>query len=338
MPDEAEAAGLLALMLLQDSRREARVDADGQLRRARRPGPRALGHRRDRRGPRRRRRALRLRRPGPYQLQAAIAALHATATPRSTDWPQIAALYGELPHRALAGRRGQPRRRRWAWPTARTRASACSTAGGRPALERYQPFHAAHAELLRRGGDAAAADGAYDARDRAQRERRRARRARAAARIAAHERSTSLIVVAQLETEMRIARRPRQAVGPVQQVPSACTAATTASVARVVVAEAHEDLVEHDVVEDLDAVLGAEDLGEAPRARAAALDQLGDAVAPERAQRGQIANERARREDSGVQSIASRAPRRQVGRTGAERPVVASRVRDEGESRSRRGR
>ena len=84
---------------------------------------------------------------------------------------------------------------------------------------------------------------------------------------------------------MRMARRPRHAVGPIQQVPSACTAATTASVARVVVAEAHEDLVEDDVVEHLDAVLRAEDLGEAPRARAAALDHLGDALAPERAQR-----------------------------------------------------
>jgi hypothetical protein len=54
---------------------------------------------------------------------------------------------------------------------------------------------------------------------------------------------------------------------------------------RVVVAEAHEDLVEDDAVEDLDAVLRAEDLGEAPRARAAALDQVGHALRRRRGRR-----------------------------------------------------
>jgi len=104
MPAEPEAAGLLALMLLQDSRRAARLDASGQLvtleeqdrslwdgaqiteatrlldRTGRQPQPP---------GP--------PQRPGPYQLQAAIAACHcAAASAADTDWPRIAALYGSL--------------------------------------------------------------------------------------------------------------------------------------------------------------------------------------------------------------------------------------------------
>src|SRR5207248_7376605 len=97
MPDEPEVAGLLALMLLHDSRRDARSGPAGELvlledqdrslwNRGRiDEGLRILG------------RAVALRRPGPYQLQAAIAALHAqAATPDDTDWRQIAALYAEL--------------------------------------------------------------------------------------------------------------------------------------------------------------------------------------------------------------------------------------------------
>jgi len=97
MPDEPEAAGLLALMLLHDARRSARVDACGDLvtledqDRGRwdaaeiSEGVSLLEH------------ALRRGRPGPYQIQAAIAACHATAsTADRTDWPQIAALYGQL--------------------------------------------------------------------------------------------------------------------------------------------------------------------------------------------------------------------------------------------------
>jgi RNA polymerase sigma-70 factor (ECF subfamily) len=97
MPDEPEAAGLLALMLLQDSRRSARVDAAGDLvtleeqDRTRweaasiAEGIAVLDA------------ALRRRQAGPYQLQAAIAACHATAaTAADTDWAQIALLYQEL--------------------------------------------------------------------------------------------------------------------------------------------------------------------------------------------------------------------------------------------------
>jgi RNA polymerase sigma-70 factor, ECF subfamily len=97
MPDEPEALGLLALMLLHHSRSATRVDDAGEMvpleeqertrwdREAIAEGVALLQS------------ALRLGKPGPYQLQAAIAACHATA-PRAadTDWPQIAALYGEL--------------------------------------------------------------------------------------------------------------------------------------------------------------------------------------------------------------------------------------------------
>src|SRR3989441_12713574 len=92
-----EALGLLALVLLHDSRREARVGADGEL---------VLLEDQDRSRWDRGKieeglgileRALHMRQPGPYQVQAAISALHAQAKhPEDTDWPQIAALYNAL--------------------------------------------------------------------------------------------------------------------------------------------------------------------------------------------------------------------------------------------------
>jgi RNA polymerase sigma-70 factor, ECF subfamily len=97
MPDEPEALVLLALMLLQHSRRDARVGPRGELvlledqdrttwdRAAIHEGEALVG------------RAMRMAPPGPFALQAAIAALHAeAATPAETDWSQIAALYGAL--------------------------------------------------------------------------------------------------------------------------------------------------------------------------------------------------------------------------------------------------
>ena len=79
MPDEAEVLGLEALLLLQASRTRARSGRRRRARAAGRAGPLALGSRPDRRGVALLDRALSLRRPGPYQLQAAIAALHAQA-------------------------------------------------------------------------------------------------------------------------------------------------------------------------------------------------------------------------------------------------------------------
>jgi RNA polymerase sigma-70 factor (ECF subfamily) len=97
MPDEPEAGGLLALMLLTDARSEARVDEAGDLvpldaqDRARWDGELIAE------GVALLDRALRRSRPGPYQVQAAIAACHALAREApATDWAQIAVLYGQL--------------------------------------------------------------------------------------------------------------------------------------------------------------------------------------------------------------------------------------------------
>jgi RNA polymerase sigma-70 factor, ECF subfamily len=97
MPDEPEAAGLVALMLLQDARSAARLDADGELvsledqNRSRWDAAEIAD------GMGMLEAALRRQRPGPYQIQAAIAACHADApVAADTDWPQIALLYSEL--------------------------------------------------------------------------------------------------------------------------------------------------------------------------------------------------------------------------------------------------
>ncbi|WP_307795666.1 RNA polymerase sigma factor [Actinacidiphila acididurans] len=97
LPDEPEAAGLLALMLLHEARAAARTDAAGDLV----PLEEQDRTRWDRQGIAEGvtvlEVALARRRPGPYQIQAAIAALHAQAAgPQDTDWPQIALLYAEL--------------------------------------------------------------------------------------------------------------------------------------------------------------------------------------------------------------------------------------------------
>ena len=97
MPDKPEALGLLALMLLHDARRSTRVDEAGEMvaleqqdrdrwdREAIAEGVGLLDA------------ALRHHRPGPYQVQAAIAACHATAAEAAdTDWTEIAGLYGVL--------------------------------------------------------------------------------------------------------------------------------------------------------------------------------------------------------------------------------------------------
>jgi RNA polymerase sigma-70 factor, ECF subfamily len=160
MPDDAEVWGLLALMLLHDARRAARVDASGRYV-ALDAQDRSLWDRdRIRDGLSALERAVRLRRPGEYQLQAAITALQMQA--EATDWAQIAELYG-----ALAALNPSP-------VVELNRAVAVGLADGpagglallepllaEPALERYQPLHAAHAELLSRIGDAAAAARAY---------------------------------------------------------------------------------------------------------------------------------------------------------------------------------
>jgi RNA polymerase sigma-70 factor (ECF subfamily) len=164
MPDDAEVWGLLALMLLHDARRAARVDAGGRYV-ALEEQDRALWDRdRIREGLACLDRALGLRRPGEYQLQAAITALQIQgAEADDTDWAQIAELYG-----ALAALEPSP-------VVELNRAVAVGLAAGasdglallepllgESALERYQPLHAAHAELLSRAGDSAGAARAYE--------------------------------------------------------------------------------------------------------------------------------------------------------------------------------
>jgi RNA polymerase sigma-70 factor (ECF subfamily) len=164
VPDDPEVSGLLALMLLQDSRREARTDDGGAYVALDRQDRTQWDRGRIAEGTRALDDAIALRRPGPYQLQAAVAALHATAVSAdATDWVEIAALYAELDRRAPS-------------PVIRVnRAAALAFAGAPeaglqlvapllddPRLERYAPLHAAHAELLRRTGAPDAAADAYD--------------------------------------------------------------------------------------------------------------------------------------------------------------------------------
>jgi RNA polymerase sigma-70 factor (ECF subfamily) len=163
MPDDPEVAGLLALMLLHDSRRTARVDAHGKLV-ALDDQDRAQWDRgRIREGERLLDGAMRRRRPGLYQIQAAIAALHATASsPQETDHAQIAALYGELArcapspvvevNRAVALGRAEDPGAGLALLEPLLRAVT---------LEHYAPLHAAHADLLDRVGEQEGAARAY---------------------------------------------------------------------------------------------------------------------------------------------------------------------------------
>ncbi|WP_329001942.1 sigma-70 family RNA polymerase sigma factor [Kribbella sp. NBC_00709] len=97
MPDEPEAAGLLALMLLHDARRETRLADDGALVTLEDQDRTRWDHSQITEGVDLLDSALQRGAAGPYQVQAAIAACHATArTAADTDWPQIAALYRQL--------------------------------------------------------------------------------------------------------------------------------------------------------------------------------------------------------------------------------------------------
>jgi hypothetical protein len=99
MPDDAEILGLLAMMLLHDSRRGARVDGDGHYVAFDDQDRSQWDQGRIREGQRLLERAMRLRHPGSYQVQAAITALHLEAPLASdTDWDQIAELYSALAH------------------------------------------------------------------------------------------------------------------------------------------------------------------------------------------------------------------------------------------------
>ncbi len=163
MPDEPEALGLLALMLLHDARRPARTGEAGDLVPLEEQDRSRWDRAQIAEGESLAQRALQVRQAGPYQLQAAIAALHCAAlTAKDTDWPQIAALYGEL-------LRMQPTP-----VVALNRIVAVAMAGSpedglalledpalADALAAYQPYHATRADLLRRAARKTEAGEAY---------------------------------------------------------------------------------------------------------------------------------------------------------------------------------
>ncbi|MFE2136105.1 RNA polymerase sigma factor, partial [Streptomyces sp. NPDC059466] len=161
MPDEPETLGLLALMLLVESRRPARTAPDGAL---------VLLPDQDRslwdrdliaEGQDLVRRCLRRGRPGPYQIQAAVNAVHSDAPAAAdTDWGQVLRLYDQLTELTPSP------------VVALNRAVAVGeVAGPEPALalvdaldlDGYHAFHAVRADLLRRLGRTAEAVRAYDA-------------------------------------------------------------------------------------------------------------------------------------------------------------------------------
>ncbi len=161
MPDDAEVWGLLALMLLHDARRAARVDARGRWVSIDDQDRSLWDQDRIRSGLAAVERAVRLRNPGEYQLQAAITALQIES--RDADWAQIAELYGALA--ALNPSAVVELNRAVAIGLADGAAAGLALLEpllGDPALDRYQPLHAAHAELLSRAGDAEGARQAYE--------------------------------------------------------------------------------------------------------------------------------------------------------------------------------
>ncbi|MBB4660534.1 RNA polymerase sigma factor [Conexibacter arvalis] len=143
MPDEPEIHGLLALMLLHDARRAARVDG-GALVLLADQDPSRWDRRQIAAGRAALERALALRGNGPYVVQAAIASLHAEL-PR--DWPQIAALYGELAR--LTGSPVVELSRAVAVAEADGPAAGLAIAEKVP-LDGYHYLHATRGELLRR--------------------------------------------------------------------------------------------------------------------------------------------------------------------------------------------
>jgi RNA polymerase sigma-70 factor, ECF subfamily len=161
LPDDPEVLGLLALMLLQHSRSDTRTDAAGELVLLEDQDRSRWDHDMIDEGLSTLDRAMAGRAPGPYQLQAAIAALHAGAPrPEDTDWPQIAALY-----RALSVSDPSP-------VVELNRAVAVAMADGPAAamplvdalageLDRYHLFHSTRADLLRRLGREKEAAEAY---------------------------------------------------------------------------------------------------------------------------------------------------------------------------------
>ncbi len=161
---EPEVSGLLALLLLQHSRHRARLDSDGRFMTLDQQDRALWDRAMIAEGQSLVEKALHQKRPGPYQIQAAIAALHCQAQdPAATDWPQIAELYA-----ALERRQPSP-------VVTLNRAAAISKAQGAeaglellatiedlPDMRRYHHFHAVRAALLRDCGKASEAIAAFE--------------------------------------------------------------------------------------------------------------------------------------------------------------------------------
>ncbi|MHA1524305.1 MAG: RNA polymerase sigma factor [Alphaproteobacteria bacterium] len=148
--DEPEVAGLLALMLLQHSRHRARVDPDGEAVSLDQQNRDLWDARLVIEGRVLVEKTLRRKQPGPYQIQAAIAAVHGVAaTPQATDWAQIAVLYQQLEvflpspviilNRAVALARAT---------TPQAGLALLDSLKDAPELRFYHPYHAARGELL----------------------------------------------------------------------------------------------------------------------------------------------------------------------------------------------
>lgn len=157
-PDQPEVEGALALLLLTHARSAARTGPDGQTLPPARQDRRRWNHAQLREGQALLDQAISRRAPGPFQIKAAIAALHAADS--APDWPQIAALYGRLHdfeptpvvalnHAVALAEAGQVAK------------ALAQVQALEPELSAYQPFHAALADLLSRAGQAAAARSAY---------------------------------------------------------------------------------------------------------------------------------------------------------------------------------
>jgi len=162
LPQSAEARGLLALMMLHDSRRETRLNAAGDLvlldEQDRTRWDQAKIHE----GIAVLDEALALYDPGPYQVQAATSALHAEApTAEATDWRQIAALYGTLatmtPSAVVEVNRAVAVAMAWG-----TQAGLQMLLRLDSQADGYYPYHAARADLLRRTNQREAAADAYE--------------------------------------------------------------------------------------------------------------------------------------------------------------------------------
>ncbi len=166
LPEDGEVAGLLALMLLTEARRTARVSAERRTGHPRRAGPRGLGRGADRRGSsagaRAPRRCAAGVAPGRYQILAAINAVHTSARDvRDTDWSQVVALYDQLVRLDPSP------------IVALNRAIAVAELDGpevalaavdrlEDTLAGYHAYHATRADLLRRLGRSQQSRAAYD--------------------------------------------------------------------------------------------------------------------------------------------------------------------------------